>query len=924
MTVRTVSVALKAQVAEYTAKLGQARKITKDLLNEVDKLGKDHKDKFNQLTLGAGAAGIALLGVAGAVVKVGMQFDKQMSAVGAVASGTADDLNKLRDAALAAGKATSYSATEAARAEEELAKAGIKTTDILSGGLTGALNLAAAGQMELADAATIAAQAMNVFQLNGAAVPHIADVLAAASNKSAAGMKDLGDALKQGGLVAASTGLTLEDTVGTLAAFADRALVGSDAGTSLKTMLQMLAGPSEKTAKLMKELGINVYDAQGNFIGIVKLAGLLQEKLGGLTQAQRNYAMQQIFGSDATRAANVLYSIGADKLQDYIDAVNDSGSAAETARKKTDNLAGDIERLKGSIETLAIESSSGANGGLRVLTKAADELVSSIAEAPPIITQTGVVLTALGGIGLLAVAGFLKVRQAVKDAVEALEGMGPAGQKAGVALNTTAKWAGRAAAAFAALEVVNTVAAMFRPAAVDTETLAGSLDHLAKASGDASEATKVTGKDYEQTFKDLKFAWNSNGKEVGKGLEGLKKAAQIEPGFMENFGGSTQATLKRLQELDAALASMAKNGHGREAAEVFLEIKQRADELGIPFDELRRMFPEYSTAIDEVAKGTTTAGTAMDSTATKASGLVESMTEMIDAGKQVKDVFDELNGKALTLAETENKLYDSFDKAKESIKENGKTLDVHTEAGRKNREALLGIAGATRDVLQAMQDSGAPLADINAKYQEARTAFIKAAMAMGSTRAEAIKLADQWVRMPPVVVTEVKTPGLTTASDRVRVLGAQLAALPSSKTIRITTYDKMVTLHGDHAQRWGGITRHAQTGLLRDAGVYSAVSPARYAFAEPATGGEAFIPRKGDYGRSMGILNQAAAWYGASVMPGGFGTRASSAPPVIVQVNVSGGSGSELSRALMSTLRAEVSQLGGDVQDALGSRKRGR
>ncbi|HEY9414797.1 MAG TPA: phage tail tape measure protein, partial [Pseudonocardia sp.] len=250
MTTRTVSVWLKAQVADYVQKIGSAKKATGQFLAETDKLAKDHRDKFNQLTLGAGAAGLAMLGATAGIVKIGMQFDKQMSAVGAVAEGTADDLAHLRDAALAAGKATSFSATEAAKAEEELAKAGIKTTDILSGGLTGALNLAAAGQMELADAATIAAQAMNVFQLNGSAVPHIADVLAAASNKSAAGMKDLGDALKMSGLVSAQTGLSLEQTVGTLAAFADRALIGSDAGTSLKTMLQMLQAPSEKTAKL--------------------------------------------------------------------------------------------------------------------------------------------------------------------------------------------------------------------------------------------------------------------------------------------------------------------------------------------------------------------------------------------------------------------------------------------------------------------------------------------------------------------------------------------------------------------------------------------------------------------------------------------------------------------------------------------------
>jgi TP901 family phage tail tape measure protein len=128
-----------------------------------------------------------------------MTFDKSMSAVRAVSGATATDMGKLRQAALDAGEATVFSATESAQAEAELARAGISTADILGGAPRGSLDLAAAGQLGLADAATISAQAMNVFKLRGGDVSHIADVLAAGANKSAADVGQLGDAPERSG-----------------------------------------------------------------------------------------------------------------------------------------------------------------------------------------------------------------------------------------------------------------------------------------------------------------------------------------------------------------------------------------------------------------------------------------------------------------------------------------------------------------------------------------------------------------------------------------------------------------------------------------------------------------------------------------------------------------------------------------------------
>lgn len=156
-------------------------------------------------------------------------------------------------------------------------------------------------------------------------------------------MSDLAEAMNQGGLVASQMGLSIEETVGGLSAFAAAGMVGSDAGTSFKTMLQRLANPMGKAQQQMDDLGISAWDAQGNFVGLAEFSGQLQTAMADLSPEARNAAMSVIFGADAVRAANVLYEQGEEGIRGWITAVDDAGYAAETAALKQDNLRGDLE-----------------------------------------------------------------------------------------------------------------------------------------------------------------------------------------------------------------------------------------------------------------------------------------------------------------------------------------------------------------------------------------------------------------------------------------------------------------------------------------------------------------------------------------------------------------------------------------------------
>jgi TP901 family phage tail tape measure protein len=314
--------------------------------------------------VGIGAAVYGAFRLFGDAAQRVVAFDKALSQVKALGPEYKANIEALAAAAREAGTAFGYTATESVAGIEALAKAGVSAKDILGGGLEGALSLAAAGQLDVATAAETASKAMTQFGLSGKDIPHLADLLASAANTATGDVEDFSAALGQSGTVLAQYNIPIEEAVGTLTAFASAGLLGSDAGTSFKTMVTRLGAPTETAAKAMADLNIQTYGANGQFLGLTNIAGQLKDRLGPLTEAQRNAALSTIFGTDAIRAANILYKAGSDGIRDYTAQVNQSGFAAKVAGEKQDNLAGTTTKLIASWENfvLSVESGSGVIG----------------------------------------------------------------------------------------------------------------------------------------------------------------------------------------------------------------------------------------------------------------------------------------------------------------------------------------------------------------------------------------------------------------------------------------------------------------------------------------------------------------------------------------------------------------------------------
>ena len=383
---RTISVALRADGSAYAATLGQASAQTKAFGNEVDRSTKSSASKWTTMSKGFAVGGALLAAGFVAAVSTTAKFEARLSAVQAVSNATAGEMDLLRDKALQLGADTAFSASESASAMEELVKAGLSVEDVLNGAADATVALAAAGGVELTTAAEIAANAMNVFALSAEDMPKIADLVAAAANASAIDVADFAMSLQQSGAVANLVGLDFEDLALAITAMGNAGIKGSDAGTSIKTFLMRLEPSTAKSTSMMERLGIiteetgnKFFDAAGNAKDMADISGVLADALAGQTREQKLATLNTLFGSDAIRAAAVIADEGAagfDKLGTALGSI----SAAEIAEIRLDNLAGDIEKLSGSFETLLITSGSLFTDVLRSLVQGATSLVDALAE----------------------------------------------------------------------------------------------------------------------------------------------------------------------------------------------------------------------------------------------------------------------------------------------------------------------------------------------------------------------------------------------------------------------------------------------------------------------------------------------------------------------------------------------------------------
>lgn len=404
-----IFVTFKGKAEGFAQVVSTVQGAAKEVQGVTDKIGKAGDKSVQVGKTMSLALTTPIVGFGVAAFKSSADFERTMNQVSAATGEPADKMKELRDLAMKMGADTAYSAGEAGDAMLELAKGGLTAAQIKAGGLQATMTLAAAGGISLANAAGYVSNALNTFNLDATQAGSVAAALAGGANASTASVESLGMALSQVGPGAKLAGYSLQDTVAVLAAFDNAGVKGSDAGTSLKTMLMNLVPQTKSAADEMARLGLKFTDANGKFLPLRDIAQQLQTKLKGLSESQKQNALTTMFGTDAYRAAAILMQNGAEGIDKYTAATNDQNAAQKMADQTMAGSAGAMERMMGSIET-AVQKAGDviAPTVVKIMNKVgewADKFGALPPKAQEVILIVGAIVAAIGP--LLIILGMM-------------------------------------------------------------------------------------------------------------------------------------------------------------------------------------------------------------------------------------------------------------------------------------------------------------------------------------------------------------------------------------------------------------------------------------------------------------------------------------------------------------------------------------
>ena len=403
---------------------GQMVLDVKQALAAYTAVRQDHLSTVSALRAGGGAiaasgamiagAGLAMAGGFIAAINAASDFERKLDYFAAVSGATQAEYDAISAKALQLGADTIYSADQIAASFVELSKSGAKTQAIIDGIGEAVTYLGASTDMPLEEAAQAVTTVLNTFGIAAEDAVGVVDRLAGAANASAIDVGDLITTLTYVGASAATANISFEDINNAIALLGERGIKGSKAGTGLRQMLDKLIAPTNSGKDALKELGLvlddgtnSLLDAQGGLRPIPELLDALNGSLAGLSTSEKMDILGRIFPITSLPTILNLLDGGAAGMRRLNDEIANS-SAADIASGRLDNLSGDIEILRGNIDTLMITVGGNFQGFARIIVQAITNIIQAFADLDPII-QDIIIVSALVASIFLIVTGALGI-----------------------------------------------------------------------------------------------------------------------------------------------------------------------------------------------------------------------------------------------------------------------------------------------------------------------------------------------------------------------------------------------------------------------------------------------------------------------------------------------------------------------------------
>lgn len=785
---RTIRTVLELNAQRFTAGAAQASASAKSLAGELGKIGdatgkqRANYDRVANSLLGVGTAAAAGLGLA---AKASMDWESAWAGVLKTVDGTPEQLAAVEDGLRGLAKELPASHTEIAAVAEAAGQLGVQTDSVVDFTRT-MINLGETTNLSAEEAATSLARFSNVMGTSQADVDRLGSALVGLGNNfetTEAEIMAMGMRLSG---IGAQLGLTEGDVLGLAAAMSSVGIEAEAGGTA------MTMG--------MKKIDAAVRQGGDSLAGFAEVAGMSNEEFSKLWSEDSAAGLEAFVhgladaGAQGESMSAILSELGIKgiresdtflRLASNADGLSEAlaqGNAefeqnlalVEEANKRYETTESQMQIARNAIVDAGISLGASVLPVLADVAGAVADVAGWFAALPEPVQRS---VTGLGAIvattGLVA-GGLMKLVPAALDTIGAFKDLRKTSPQTASALGKVTGFAARAGVAFVGLQAAGLVADQFREAATTSEEMAAGLLNVAQQ-GDVSKAS----------LDDLFTATGTGNAEVrdlAHAIEILDAGAIGKAGdFLASGLGvwdtQTEVATQQIGELDRALASLYMSGNAELVGQVL-------EESGVAVEELIKRFPtlrteltatatamgleadaatlakiatgELSPVVDEATGAVVGYNTAQDEAEGATDETTGAVQEQVDALTALQDQLEETANLLLGSRGAMRDFEASIDDATAAAEENGKTLDINTEAGRANEAALDGIVQSAHSAADAQLELTGSAEEADDVMRRGREAFIETAEAMGMGTEEAGKLADEMGLIPDFVETEVQ------------------------------------------------------------------------------------------------------------------------------------------------------------------------
>lgn len=326
-------------------------KVLTEVNRKIGAMGKKLQEVGSGMEAAGMRLGVAAMGMGRSMyigIREAQKYQDAMLATQAILNATSADMKPLEEKVRELGRTTSYTAEEIALGAEELARGGLSLRQVYDS-LDDVLNLARSGQVTMADAAMYMVRSLMAFEISATEAARVADALFVASSAGTTTVQELGSALSFVAGSAADIGMSLEETVATLAIFSNNMLTGTKGGTSLNNLLIEMTKNADKVRELF---GFEMFKA-GEARPMLEVFADLRKGMKDMSQQERLTVLNELFNIRGSRAAQALKNM--DKIEAVMEKLRDGSiTAAQAAKLMDSGLGGSIRRLMTSFNSLAV------------------------------------------------------------------------------------------------------------------------------------------------------------------------------------------------------------------------------------------------------------------------------------------------------------------------------------------------------------------------------------------------------------------------------------------------------------------------------------------------------------------------------------------------------------------------------------------